>query len=110
MFSRTDSSGGILASLAVLLILTACGKDPRLERGEQVFTANCKVCHAQGINGAPIIGNKKMWASRIAQGHATLLDHALSGYGLMPARGGKPELGDDDISAAIFYMISTIEP
>lgn len=91
------------------LLLCACGKDPRLENGEAVVITNCKVCHAQGINGAPILGNKKMWGPRLEQGHAVLVSHALSGYGLMPARGGKPDLSDEDISNAVLYMMSTVE-
>lgn len=91
------------------LFLCACGKDPRLEKGEAIVLANCKVCHAQGINGAPILGNEKMWAPRLKQGHEVLVSHALSGYGLMPARGGKPNLSDEDISNAVLYMMSTVE-
>ncbi|MBD2858142.1 cytochrome c5 family protein [Spongiibacter sp. KMU-158] len=93
----------------LILLLIACGKDPRLDEGLKVFTANCKVCHAQGINGAPIVGNKKMWGPRAAQGHSVLVSHAISGYGLMPARGGNPSLSDEDISNVVLYMLSQLD-
>lgn len=74
--------------------------------GEQVFTQNCKVCHAQGINGAPIIGNKKMWAPRVEKGIPELVQHAMNGFGLMPAKGGNASLTEADITQAVSYMVS----
>ena len=97
-----------LCLVVVMFFLCSC-EDPRLAAGEQVFTGTCKVCHAQGINGAPIVGNKKMWGPRIEQGYETLVSHAQSGYGLMPARGGNEELTDEEIGSAVFYMISQLE-
>ena len=93
----------------VTLVLGGCGDDPRLTAGEEVFTKHCKVCHAQGINGAPIVGNQKMWGPRIDQGHDVLVQHAINGFGLMPPRAGNPDLRDEEISNAVFYMISTVQ-
>ncbi len=57
-----------------------------------------------------MIGNKKQWAPRIAQGLTVLIDHATYGYsgstGVMPPRGGNPELADDQLTLAVSYMIS----
>lgn len=78
--------------------------------GELLVKKNCKVCHAQGINGAPIIGNNKMWDKRTGQGLAVLTEHAINGYGLMPAKGGKTDLTDDEIETAVKYMLSQLEP
>lgn len=99
------------------VVITACSEDQAVEKkvasepsaGELVVKQNCKVCHAQGINGAPIIGNKKMWAPRIVQGKETLIQHAIAGYGLMPAKGGNPELSDDEIALAVNYFISQVK-
>ena len=77
--------------------------------GENIYTSNCKVCHAQAINGAPILGNQKMWDGRAGQGMATLADHAEQGYGLMPAKGGKEHLDREDLELAIAYMLSTLD-
>ena len=46
-----------------------------------------------------------MWASRIVQGVPVLVDHAINGYGLMPAKGGKESMSDADVEAAVKYMI-----
>ena len=75
--------------------------------GEPLVKANCRVCHASGINGAPIIGNNRMWASRISQGEETLVQHATDGYGLMPARGGST-LTDEQMAQAVSYMLSQL--
>lgn len=96
------------------LTLAACSKqapepDPLLVEGETIFKANCKVCHAQGINGAPIIGNKKMWGDRPAQGIDTLVQHAAEGFGLMPAKGGNTDLTNEQLKAAITFMLSKLD-
>jgi len=108
-----------------VLVIAACGDssapganetaveqpapDPALVAGEAIVKANCFVCHAQGINGAPIIGNHKMWGPRAGQGLDTLVSHAMSGYGLMPAKGGKEDLDEEDIRLAVSYMLSQLE-
>ncbi len=96
-----------------LLALSACSSDPELKQGSahpgaEIVKANCKVCHAQGINGAPIIGNQKMWQKRTAQGTEVLVEHAINGFGLMPAKGGKTHLSDAEIGLAVEYMLSQL--
>lgn len=81
---------------------------PVLAQGEVVFKGTCKVCHAQGINGAPILGNANMWQERVKQGIPTLVEHASNGYGLMPAKGGNIELTTEEITAAVTYMVEQL--
>lgn len=80
------------------------------EKGEKVFKATCAMCHQTGAAGAPIFGNKDDWGPRIAQGMPTLYTHALKGFtgkkGAMPAKGANPSLSDDDVKAAVDYMVS----
>ena len=78
--------------------------------GESVYKKTCALCHSSGVAGAPIPGNKDDWAPRIAQGNETLYKHALEGYtgekGMMPARGGAATLSDDDVKAAVDFMVA----
>ena len=102
----------ILVSVSAVL-LSACGESEVAEKaplpGEKIVNANCKVCHAQGINGAPVLGNVNMWGPRITKGKEQLVKNAISGFGLMPAKGGKTELTDLEIDQAVTYMLSLVE-
>lgn len=105
---RSVALGLKLSVVALTGFLTACS-DPELELGEQVFNGTCKACHANGINGAPILGNNKMWAKRAPQGVPVLVEHASNGYGLMPAKGGNTSLTEAEMTAAVKYMLSKLE-
>ena len=95
-------------ALAIVVVsgLSACEKEPSL--GEVTYLGTCKTCHANGLNGAPIFGNKKMWSKRTGQGIPTLVEHASNGYGLMPAKGGNEALTTEEITAAVEYMVSQV--
>lgn len=77
--------------------------------GKQVYESICFACHAEGIAGAPKLGDKAAWEPRIAQGMDTLVSHAINGFqgntGVMPPKGGRMDLSDADIRAAVSYMV-----
>jgi cytochrome c5 len=72
--------------------------------GEAVYSSVCFACHATGAAGAPKVGDKSEWLTRIAQGDATLLQHALLGFKAMPPHGGCAACSDAEIKAAVGYM------
>ena len=74
--------------------------------GKAVFEANCKACHGGTIPGAPVVGKNDDWAPRIKQGKDTVYKHALEGFNTMPAKGGNTSLSDDDVKAAVDYMVN----
>ena len=78
--------------------------------GKKVYGNVCAMCHAAGVAGAPKPGDKADWGPRIAQGMDTLHKHALEGFtgakGMMPARGGSTTLSDDDVKAAVDFMVA----
>ena len=78
--------------------------------GPALYEAVCKTCHLTGLVGAPKVGDRANWAPRIAQGNATLYQHAISGFtgkaGVMPAKGGRTDLDDNLIKAGVDYMVS----
>ena len=88
-------------------------EDEELERGRLVWSGTCIQCHSIGLGGAPLIGNRTLWAPRIDQGIEVLVSHAQNGFygdvGEMPARGGNEELSDAEVEAAVRFMVSRAE-
>ena len=74
-------------------------------KGKQVFDSACMACHATGAAGAPKVGDKAAWAPRIAQGMDTLLNHSINGIRAMPPKGTCMACSDDDLKAAVSYMV-----
>jgi cytochrome c5 len=74
-----------------------------LKTGEQVFQAQCSACHANGLAGAPKLGDEAAWGPRIKTGYDALLISALKGKNAMAAQGGG-EYGDVEIGRAVVYM------
>jgi cytochrome c5 len=86
---------------AVVAVVAAKAKS-----GEEVFNGACVACHGAGIAGAPKMGDKALWAPRIAQGINTLYEHALKGFKGMPAKGGQVALSDEEVKAAVDYQVA----
>ena len=78
--------------------------------GQKVYQASCIACHGAGIAGAPLVGNAAAWASRIEAGADSLYTNAINGFqgssGVMPGKGGNAALSDDEVKAAVDYMVS----
>lgn len=107
--------------LAVALLGAAsahAGRPPELagfERGRAVWLGTCQLCHAEPATGAPQLGDAAAWAPRVAQGKAELYRHALEGFmgplgDEMPPRGANADLSDDDVKAAVDYMVQASHP
>jgi cytochrome c5 len=77
--------------------------------GEQIVTQVCALCHGTGMMGSPKLGKVSDWAPRIEKGVDTLYSSAINGFNMMPARGGRPDLSDDDIKAAVDHMLSKVK-
>jgi cytochrome c5 len=76
-------------------------------RTSQTIVQNqCAKCHQTGNDGAPKIGDRVAWTPRMAKGLDPLIASAVHGHGPMPARGGMPDLSDDEIRGAILYMFN----
>ena len=71
--------------------------------GEMIYTSVCGVCHGTGAAGAPIPGSPVM-AERTAKGMDVLVQSAVNGLNAMPPRGGRADLSDEQIRAAVEFM------
>lgn len=78
-------------------------------KGQGVYMNFCAPCHAGGIAGAPKTGDKANWQKRIEKGETAIINNAIKGYqgeaGYMPAKGGNSALTDEEVSAAVMYML-----
>lgn len=73
--------------------------------GQSVYTKSCAACHSSGVMGAPKLGDKAAWAGLITEGVDTLTHNAIKGEGKMPPKGGNMKLTDDEVKAAVAYMM-----
>ncbi len=81
------------------------------ERGADVYNQTCVACHGDDGSGAlpgvPDFGAK---AGVLSQTDAVLIDHILNGFQApgspmaMPAKGGNPNLTEEDVRAVLRYI------
>jgi cytochrome c5 len=105
--------GGPGAGSVTAAAAPAVSATPGMDPGESVWKQNCEKCHgAGGLGDAPPIGDKAAWGTRIGQGTDMLLRHALDGFtgstGEMPPRGGNPSLSDEQVGAALTFMLGQV--
>ena len=80
--------------------------------GKSVYNGLCGNCHGIAALAAmiPQTGDAVAWSPRIEKGGDVLYANAINGYtgemGMMPAKGGNPALSDDEVKAAVDYIIS----
>ena len=73
--------------------------------GEKVYKGTCFACHDVGVANAPKLGDKAAWSARVATGKDALYHSALNGKNVMPAKGGNTALSDDEVKAAVDYIV-----
>ena len=80
--------------------------------GEEVYNSACIACHMTGAGGAPLLGDVDAWETRLAQGKPLLVQRAVEGYigemGIMPAKGGRLDLSDEEVENAVTYMLDQL--
>lgn len=76
--------------------------------GEDVYNSACMACHSTGAGGAPKLGDVAAWADRIAKGNDVLYAGGVNGVpgtGMI-AKGGCMNCSDQEIHAAVDYMVA----
>jgi len=78
--------------------------------GESTYKTVCMVCHAAGVANAPKLGDKAAWEPRIAKGMDALKHSVIHGLNnVMPPKGGRADISDEDALAAMDYMLATVQ-
>ncbi|WP_353192911.1 c-type cytochrome [Pandoraea pnomenusa] len=108
--SAADAGAAATAAAAMASLKTAApaaaGAGSNLDAGKKLYDTVCMACHASGVMNAPKFGDKAAWAPRIATGIDTLHNAAIKGLNAMPPKGGAANASDDDVKAAVDYMVS----
>ena len=76
--------------------------------GEKIYKTACFACHNGQLPMSPKLGDKEKWAPRIEKGIEALYQSAFNGVSgtPMPPRGNCPNCSDEDLKAAVDYMVS----
>ncbi|VVE70707.1 cytochrome C [Pandoraea captiosa] len=108
--SGADAGSAAAAAAAMASLKTAApaaaSAGGNLDAGKKLYDTVCMACHASGVMNAPKFGDKAAWAPRIATGIDTLHNAAIKGLNAMPPKGGAANASDDDVKAAVDYMVS----
>ena len=76
-----------------------------ISKGEKLYDASCKLCHATDTMGAPKVGDASAWSAVVEKGMDTVLVNAINGTGGMPPKGGNMDLSDADMKEIVDYMV-----
>lgn len=99
----------LIISLVLGVFLVALMAGPLfasdMKTGEAVYNKSCGACHNSGVMGAPKIGDKAAWAQHIEDGTHHMVENAIKGVGKMPPKGGNMKLTDEEVEAAVEYMV-----
>lgn len=76
--------------------------------GEEVYKFICSSCHSITSPGIPKLRSKSDWKERVAKGKEQLYINAIQGLNGMPERGYCADCSDEEVKAAVDYMLSTV--
>jgi len=77
---------------------------------EENYKKSCATCHNAGLAGAPKLGDKEQWVSRIGKGIDVLYSSIINGLPpAMPAKGMCFSCSDDDLKALVDYMVNSAQ-
>ena len=79
--------------------------------GDDLYKASCARCHDAGLEGAPRPGVRADWEARAGKGRPALIRSAIYGMprGKKAPRSGDPDLSDRQITAAVDWLLSTLD-
>ena len=106
--SETASAPAAAETPAPAATATASPSPGAGRSGKQIYDLFCFVCHATGVSEAPLLGDRENWQPRIDKGMDAMLATSLAGLNLMPPKGACADCSEDEMRAAIQYMIDQL--
>ena len=96
---------GLVAGIALMMMAGAASAATVEER----YNSSCTFCHTSGAAGAPKAHDEAAWKPLLAKGMDTLVKHVKEGYNAMPPKGGNMSLSDEEVQAAVDFMVKAAE-
>src|SRR3990167_4394712 len=85
--------------------LSSGGSEKYPSNGKEIYNENCSVCHNEGKQGAPKIGDKQIWKPLIAKNMDVLIGNTLNGK-THPSNAGCEHCTTGEVIEAIKYMVN----
>ena len=79
-----------------------------MRSGEEIYDAACTTCHAIGLAGAPLFGNKVIWGERANKDLAVLVETVTNGLGGMPPMGMCMDCSQEELANSVQYMLDAL--
>jgi len=79
---------------------------PQKADGKAVYDKVCFACHQMSVANSPKLGAQAAWSPRIKTGMDSLVQSVIKGKGAMPPKAGNPALSEQEIRAAVDFMVS----
>ncbi len=77
-----------------------------------IYDNVCMACHTTGAGGSPKL-EAAAWEGRLEKGMDAVIANAINGFmgeaGLMPAKGGRADLTDEQMKVAVEYMTNNLQ-
>ena len=77
-----------------------------ISEAQELYDANCALCHATDTMGAPAVGDHESWSAVMAKGLDKVNENAIIGTGGMPPKGGNMDLTEAQMHDIVDYMIT----
>ncbi len=75
--------------------------------GKAGYDLSCSACHGNAAIGAPVVGDKEVWAEVTSKGIDKVYHNGINGINGMPPKGGNMDLSDEQMKTIIDYMVSS---
>ena len=79
-----------------------------MRSGKEIYDAACTTCHAIGLAGAPLFGNKVIWGERANKDLAVLVETVTNGLGGMPPMGMCMDCSQEELTSSVQYMLDAL--
>ena len=102
------NTGDAPVAVASISLVSDARAAPDFGSGEAVYNAVCQACHTTGVLNSPKLGDPTGWELRLPKGKEAMYQSVINGLNLMPPKGGRPDLSDEQARMAVDYMLESL--